>query len=129
MWLPGLVTGWIQPITDVLLAKTPTKIILANGIVLLAMILIWFIIDSIARTKVGKFIHETAEQKLLKLVPGYNTIKKDRASVPEQQKSPYSSVALAQIFGNKTLVIALVTEEHEEGQVVTIFMPTGPNPP
>ena len=43
------------------------------------------------------------------------------------KKSPFSSVALAQIFGNETLVTVFVTDEHPDGSF-TVFMPTGPNP-
>ena len=43
------------------------------------------------------------------------------------KKSPFSSVALVQIFGNETLVSAFVTDTHDNGDY-TVFVPTGPNP-
>jgi uncharacterized membrane protein len=36
-------------------------------------------------------------------------------------------VALAQIFGNSTLVTCFVTDSHDDGSF-TVFVPTGPNP-
>ena len=43
------------------------------------------------------------------------------------KESPFSSVALAQIFGNETLVSAFITDKHADGSY-TVFVPTGPNP-
>ena len=39
--------------------------------------------------------------------------------------SPFSSVALIQIFQNETLVTGFVTDEHED-DMSTVFVPTGP---
>jgi len=127
-WVYGLVTGWIQPLTGILLARLPMKEFLADVIVVLIIVIVCFIVGSIVRTKVGRFIHETVEQKLFKMVPGYSMVKEIVLQFLGSKKSPYSLVALAQIFGNETMVIALVTEEHEEDDYVTVFVPTGPNP-
>ena len=43
------------------------------------------------------------------------------------KKKPFSSVALAQVFGNDIMATVFITDEHPSG-IVTVFMPTGPNP-
>ena len=43
------------------------------------------------------------------------------------KKSPFSSVALVQAFGNETLMTAFITDTHADGRQ-TVFLPTGPNP-
>jgi uncharacterized membrane protein len=45
----------------------------------------------------------------------------------KSRPSPFSSVALARIFDNDTLVTAFVTDRHVDGSY-TVFVPTGPNP-
>ena len=44
-----------------------------------------------------------------------------------KKKSPFSSVALVQVFGNETLMTAFITDTHDSGRY-TVFVPTGPNP-
>ena len=44
-----------------------------------------------------------------------------------RKSSPFSSVALIQIFQNETLVTGFVTDEHQNG-TSSVFVPTGPNP-
>ena len=44
-----------------------------------------------------------------------------------RKQSPFSSVALVQIFQNETMVTAFVTDRHGNG-TVSVFVPTGPNP-
>ena len=44
-----------------------------------------------------------------------------------ENNSPFSRVALCNIFGNETQVTGFITEEHDNG-MFTVFVPTGPNP-
>ena len=44
-----------------------------------------------------------------------------------RKDTPFSSVALARIFGNDTLVSSFVTDRHKDGSY-SVFVPTGPNP-
>jgi uncharacterized membrane protein len=44
-----------------------------------------------------------------------------------RKESPFSSVAMVQLFENETLVTAFITDRHGDGRV-TVFVPTGPNP-
>jgi uncharacterized membrane protein len=44
-----------------------------------------------------------------------------------KKESPFSSVALVQIFENDTKVTGFITDRHDNG-TITVFVPTGPNP-
>jgi len=64
---------------------------------------------------------------LLIKVPGYTIIKETIVQFLGNKKSPFSLVALVNIFGNETMVTAFVTDEHSN-ESFTLFVPTGPNP-
>jgi len=95
------------------------------GIALL--VLLCFSVGVVVRTKLGNWFYSVLETNLLMKVPGYSLIKETVAQFLGNKKSPFTSVALVQIFGNETMVSAFITDEHENG-TVTVFVPTGPNP-
>ncbi len=79
------------------------------------------------RTRLGKWLYSVLESMVFLKVPGYSLIKETVSQFLGKKKSPFSSVALVQIFGNETLVSAFITDEHKDG-TRTVFVPTGPNP-
>lgn len=85
-------------------------------------------VGALVRTRLGGFIHTNLEHSIFNVAPGYSTIKDVVQQFFGTKKSPFSSVALARIFGNETLVTVFITDEHKESGMVTVFMPTGPNP-
>lgn len=125
-WLFGMVRSAIKPFTDQLVARQMGEM-LAVVVVLAIIIAICFTVGVIIRTQFGRFIHNTVEAKLLRIVPGYNVIKETVLQFLGDKPSPFASVALVRIFGNETLVTAFVTECHPNGWF-TVFVPTGPNP-
>jgi len=126
-WVFNFVTNLIQPFTNVLVAKSDLREFIADVLVLVVILATCFIIGIVVRTRFGKFIYSTVEHRLLKVAPGYTLIKETVLQVLGNKKTPFSSVALVQIFGNDTLVTAFVTDEHSDGSF-SVFVPTGPNP-
>lgn len=126
-WLFNFVTNLIQPLTDLIVARADIKEILADAVVLAVILGICFLVGVIVRTQFGKIIFHAIENRLLAAFPGYNLIKETVLQILGNKKSPFSSVALAQIFGNDTLVTCFITDEHEDGSY-SVFVPTGPNP-
>jgi len=126
-WLSGLVRKVINPLTTVLMTKSPLQGIVADLLVIVLLIMACFFVGVVVRTKLGKWLYALLEANILLKAPGYSLIKETVSQFLGNKKSPFSSVALAQIFGNETLVSAFVTDEHEDGSY-TIFVPTGPNP-
>lgn len=126
-WLFGWVTDIIQPLTNLIVTKSHMSEIIADAIVIAVILISCFIIGIIVKTKIGKFIHENLERKILKTAPGYSTIKEIVMQLIGK-KFPFSSVALVRVFENDTLMTAFITDTHEEDGSCTVFIPTAPNP-
>jgi uncharacterized membrane protein len=125
-WLFGWVTDIIQPLTNLIVTQSHMSEIIADAVVIAVILISCFIIGIIVKTKIGKFIHENLESRILKIAPGYGTIKEIVMQLIGE-KLPFSSVALVRIFENDTLVTGFVTDSHPDGSY-TIFVPTAPNP-
>lgn len=126
-WIFGFITNLIQPFADLIVAQAQIKEIIADILVIGIIMALCFFIGLAIRTRFGKFIFHLIESKILAIAPGYNLVKDTVLQILGNKKSPFSSVALAQIFGNETLATCFVTDEHEDGSF-TVFVPTGPNP-
>jgi uncharacterized membrane protein len=85
------------------------------------------VVGVVIKTKIGQFIQEGLENRILKMAPGYPTIKSVVMQFMGKEKSPFSSVALVRVFGPETLMTAFITDTHPGGRY-TVFVPTGPNP-
>lgn len=126
-WLFDFVTNLIQPLTNLITTRSDYRELLADVLVIAIILTVCFLVGVVVRTKLGEWIYNTIEERVLKVAPGYGLIKETVLQFIGKKKSPFSSVALCQIFGNETLVSAFVTDTHEDGSS-TVFVPTGPNP-
>ena len=126
-WLFGFVTDLIQPLTDVIVAQAEIKELLADLIVVAIVLAICFFVGLLVRTRLGVWFFHRLDEELLLNIPGYKMIKETVQQFLGNKASPFSSVALVNIYGNETLMTAFVTDEHEDGSF-TVFVPTGPNP-
>ena len=130
-WLFGVVSKGIKPLTtlvvDNLTLPDQYDQLIATLIVLTVIILACFCIGLFVKTRIGRWIYGGFENSLLSKAPGYKMIKETVNQFLEKKESPFSSVALVQIFENDTKVTAFITDKHDDG-TVTVFVPTGPNP-
>lgn len=122
-----IVTNLVQPMTNFILKFFSLPEIVADIIVITIIMVVCFIVGLVIKTRIGIFIHKNLEERVLKIAPGYKTIKETVLQFIGKDKTAFSRVALAKIFENDTLVTTFVTDEHEDGSY-TVFMPTGPNP-
>ena len=128
LWIFRLITGFIEPLTRILIKDSQVNEYAADFIVIVLIISACFFVGVLVRTRLGGFFYRLIETRILKLAPGYSMIKDTVLQIFGSRKdSPFSSVALAQIFGNETLVTAFITDKHADGSY-TLFVPTGPNP-
>ncbi len=130
-WLFGFVSRGIQPLTNLVvnhlaLPKRYEEFI-ATLIVLSVIVLTCFFVGLFVRTRIGRWIYSAFENSLLSKAPGYKMVKETVNQFLGKKESPFSSVALAQIFENDTMVTAFITDKHDDG-TITVFVPTGPNP-
>ncbi|MFQ5950090.1 MAG: DUF502 domain-containing protein [Nitrospiria bacterium] len=126
-WIFGLVTDIIEPLTSLIMTTSQVQKILADMLVIGIILIGCFLVGIFVRTTLGTWIYKLFEDRILKNAPGYSLIKETVIQFIGKKKSPFSSVALVQIFGNETLVSAFVTDTHADGSY-TVFVPTGPNP-
>jgi len=127
IWIFGLVRNAISPLTNIVMQNSPLQGIVADILVVILLTIVCFSVGAMVRTKLGKWIYLLVESNVFLRIPGYSLIKETISQFIGNKKSPFSSVALVQIFGNETLVSAFITDEHKDG-THTVFVPTGPNP-
>ena len=123
----NFITKLIKPFTDLLVEHSDLMRFIADLVVLIIIFSVCFIIGYIVKTNLGKWMYNAIEKNLLKKFPGYKLIKETVLQLLGNESSPFSSVALVNIFENETRVTAFITEEHADGSF-TVFVPTGPNP-
>jgi uncharacterized membrane protein len=126
-WIFGMVRAGIAPVTTIVMANSPLQGTVVDALVITLIIAVCFAIGVLVRTRLGKWIYATLEANVLLKAPGYSLIKETVMQFLGNKKSPFSSVALAQIYCNDTMVSSFITDEHEDGSY-TVFVPTGPNP-
>jgi uncharacterized membrane protein len=128
LWLFGLITNWIKPLSDTLRSYSEYNDLITDFIAISLIIISCFFVGVLVRTRLGGFLFRTIENRILQLMPGYSMIKETVLQVfANRDESPFSSVALAQVYGNDTLATVFITDKHADGSF-TVFMPTGPNP-
>jgi uncharacterized membrane protein len=126
-WLFGYITGTIAPFTGAVVSQIRMPEIVADLIVIVLILCACFVVGMVVKTKVGTWIIGGLEDIVLKKAPGYSTIKETVVQILGREQSPFSTVALVQLFGSNTMVSAFVTDSHPDGSH-TVFVPTGPNP-
>jgi uncharacterized membrane protein len=128
LWLSNLVSGLIEPLTRILIKDSQINEYAAEFVVIILILTACFFVGVLVRTRLGGFLYRVIESRILKLAPGYSMVKETVTQVfGNKSESPFSSVALAQIFCNETQVTCFITDKHENG-MYTLFVPTGPNP-
>jgi uncharacterized membrane protein len=128
LWLFNLVSGFIEPLTRLLIKDSQLNEYAAEFIVIILIMTACFFVGVLVRTRLGGFLYRVIESRILKLAPGYSMVKETVTQVfGNKSESPFSSVALAQIFCNETQVTCFITDKHDNG-MYTLFVPTGPNP-
>ncbi|MHC4521447.1 MAG: DUF502 domain-containing protein [Planctomycetota bacterium] len=128
LWVFNLIVSLINPLTRIVMETSRVQGIVADIVAIGLLIWICFLVGMLVRTRLGRWAYAALEAGFLKKTPGYSMIKETVTHfLGENKQSPFSSVALARIFGNDTLVSVFVTDTHEDGSY-TVFMPTGPNP-
>ena len=127
-WLFGLVTRMVRPVTLFLQTKFPDVDffqleLLADAVIVVALLAVCFVVGISVRTRVGRFVHESLENWILRVAPGYGLIKETVLQFLGHGASPFSQVALVSVYANGARATAFITDEHEDGSY-TVFIPT-----
>jgi len=131
-WLFKTVTDLIQPLTDYTSSEYHFPEFIADIVVIAIILVSCFFVGVVVRTKMGNFLHKMFDDILQKLAPGYRMVKEVVVQIfGSSNNSPFANgmVARVKLFGIDcpTEVTALVVD-HYDGDIYTVFMPTGPNP-
>ena len=126
-WLFNLIIGLINPLTSLVVENSNIQKYLADILVIIIIVGACFLIGLFVKTRLGRYIYVLFEKRILKMAPGYSLFKETIKQFIGQEKRPFSSVALVQVFENSTMMTAFVTEEHTDGRY-TVYVPSGLNP-
>ncbi|MDP2653525.1 MAG: DUF502 domain-containing protein [Candidatus Omnitrophota bacterium] len=126
-WIFHFVTGLIEPLTDIVVARHDVKTIVADVIVIFLITLFCFAVGVVVRTRLGKFLYQVIETRILRVAPGYKLIKDTILQLLGGERKLFSEVALVQLHGDEVLTTAIVTDRHPDG-TCTVFVPIGPTP-
>ena len=117
----------IDPFADLLRFIPIRSELLIDMIALAIIILFCFMVGLVMRNQYGKDFLKNIEDKTLKKLPLYPSIKNTVQQFLGRQKIPFQKVVIVDVFGNETRMLGFVVDEHAS-QHLTIFVPTGPNP-
>jgi len=90
-----------------------------------AILLFFFIIGIIVRTRLSVFLNRAEDLYLLK-IPGYKLAKETIQQFFGKNRSFFREVVLVDIFNSGSLMTGFITDD--QGEIITVFVPTGPNP-
>lgn len=126
-WIINLIERYLGPVID-LVTDTDSKLY-TLGLYLAAIIvifLIFFAIGLIIKTRWGKFLNKQLETKYLMKIPGYKLARETVSQFFGKNRSFFKEVVIVDLFNSGTLMTGFITDD--QGEIVTVFVPTGPNP-
>lgn len=126
-WLYEFISEKVKPLTYLLSETVQRQEFLASVLAIIIILITFFIVGLIVKTRLGKFSLEYLEIKFLFKLPLYKIIKETTLQLLGSNKTLFKSVALVKLFGNDTQVTAFVTKEHND-ESFTVFVPSGPAP-
>ncbi len=128
-WVFNFATGLIEPVTRMLMEQSKLQKFVAESIVIAFIVLVCFLVGLVVKTRFGRFLYQTFENKILEIAPGYNLFKETIKQLLGRDRAPFSRVALVQVFGpaSNTMMTGFVTDEHPDGYC-TVFVPSGLTP-
>jgi uncharacterized membrane protein len=127
-WLINLIGRFLTPLVNTILHDPDPNPYVKFAIYLLtftAVLLFFFIIGLVVRTRFARFL-DRAEDKYLLKVPGYKLAKDTVKQFFGKNRSFFKEVVLVDIYRTGTLMTGFITDD--QGDVISVFVPTGPNP-
>ena len=127
-WVVSLIGRTLTPLVDRMVQDPDVDPFFKLVLYLLtfaAILLIFFVIGLIIRTRLVVFMHK-AESRYLSKIPGYTIARETVQQFFGKNKSFFKEVVLVDIFKTGALMTGFITDD--QGEVITVFIPTGPNP-
>ena len=127
-WVINLIGRGLTPLVNTILQDPDPNPYFKFAIYLLsfaAILIFFFLIGLIIRSRWFRFLNKAEDRYLLKL-PGYKIAKETVKQFFGKNKSFFKEVVLVDIFNTGVMMSGFITED--QGEVITVFVPTGPNP-
>ena len=127
-WVINLIGRGLTPLVNTILQDPDPNPYFKFAIYLLsfaAILIFFFLIGLVIRSRWFRFLNKAEDRYLLKL-PGYKIAKETVQQFFGKHKSFFKEVVLVDIFNTGVMMSGFITED--QGEVITVFVPTGPNP-
>lgn len=125
-WIFNIIKKYLEPIVSLIEVKTEIQVIILYIMVIAAILILFFFIGLIIRTRIGMFFNTVLEEKYLLKIPGYRIARDTVMQFFGKNRSFFSEVVLVDIFNSGTLMTGFITDRQDD--YITVFVPTGPNP-
>lgn len=131
-WLFGLITTVISPLSNLLTDRTPIAKYAADLLGIAILLVLFFVVGLVIRTKLGSVLHDLIDEWLTKLAPGYKTIREVVMQFLGGEGNTSllkGQVCRAYLMGRAAgvSVTGVVTARHINGDY-TVYVPTAPIP-
>jgi len=127
-WVISVIGRNLTPLVDTFFQDAdpnPFYKFLLYVLTFIAILLFFFIIGLVVQTRLSVFMRN-AENKYLAKVPGYKLVKETVSQFFGKNRSFFREVVLVDIFNSGALMTGFITDD--QGEIITVFVPTGPNP-
>ena len=127
-WVINLIGRNLTPVVDRLMQDPdpdPLIKLLLYVITFTAILFFFFLIGIIVRTRMAVFLNRAEDRYLVK-IPGYRLAKDTVKQFFGKNRSFFREVVLVDIFNTGVLMTGFITDD--QGEIITVFVPTGPNP-
>ena len=125
-WLVIKVHDLLQPLASLVHTERRFEEVLVYILSFLSIIIVFFLIGLIIRTRMGLFLRVTLEKRYLMKIPGYKTARELVMQFTGKNRTFFSGVVVVDVFNTGTLMTGFITDRTDE--YVSVFIPTGPNP-
>lgn len=127
-WIINIVQRSLEPLVS--LINTDSALVITGLYILavIAIILLFFLLGLFIQTSVGHFFKTALEDQYLSKIPGYKLARETVMQFFGKNKSFFREVVLVDIFNSGSLMTGFITDDHEDSDYLTVFVPTGPNP-
>lgn len=127
-WVINVIGRNLTPVVDKLLQDPDPNPLYKFALYVLtftAILVFFFIIGIVVRTRLSVFLNKAEDRYLLR-IPGYKMAKETVQQFFGKNKSFFKEVVLVDIFNSGALMTGFITDD--QGEIITVFVPTGPNP-
>lgn len=127
-WIINLIERYLGPLVNYVVGDSESKFYMLAIYVLavIAVFLIFFFIGLIIKTRWGRFLNKQLETKYLMKIPGYKLARETVSQFFGKNRSFFKEVVIVDLFASGTLMTGFITDD--QGEIITVFVPTGPNP-